>query len=294
MASNYINTTNPLGQVPTTKLDEYPVQHYRANSNASSAQHEEEQHASPTNLDFSPIIDGLETNTTIQEEPLLPPITDCLETNTIIQEETILPPQQPSVEQAQSPTATDRAPDTTNPNPSDDDDTINDKLKSIPIFNGNKYKGPRTTANSFEPSYGGGTYTENYNHPTLEEVFESIERDPFNLTSQKRPRSSNTYRESDQDSYDSGGDFDQEQEQEYSSDNSPTHPQNKRIRRVNYVHAIEHTKGIMQMNTSINYSEAISRNRNEKEKSAFQDAYKKVLFPGVVGAFLRRQLLNQC
>ncbi|QEU62088.1 hypothetical protein KDRO_F00100 [Kluyveromyces lactis] len=233
---------------------------YRANSNASSAQHEEEQHASPTNLDFSPIIDGLETNTTIQEEPLLPPITDGLDTNTIIQEETLLPTQQP---------------DTTNPNPSDDDDTINDKLKSIPIFNGNKYKGPRTTANSFEPSYGGGTYTENYNHPTLEEVFESIERDPFNLTSQKRPRSSNTYRESDQDSYDSGGDFDEEQEQEYSSDNTPTRPQNKRIRRVNYVHAIEHTKGIMQMNTSINYSEAISRNRNEKEKSAFQDAYKK-------------------
>lgn len=248
---------------------------YRANSNASSAQPEEEHHVSPTNLDFSPIIDGLETNTNIQEEPLFPPIIDGLDTNINLQEETLLPPQQPSTEQEQLPTAADRVPDTTNPNPSDDDDTINNKLKSIPIFNGKKYKGPRTTTNSFEPSYGGGTYTANYNHPTLEEVFESIERDPFNLTSQKRPRSSNTYRESDQDSYDSGGDFDEEQEQECSSDDSRTNGQNKRIRRVNYVQSVKEQVDIIPMNTSINYSEAISRNRNENEKLAFQNAYKK-------------------
>ena len=120
--------------------------------------------------------------------------------------------------------------------------------------------------------YGGGDNTENNNGPTLEEVFRSIEEDPFMLT-QKRPRSRARYRESNQDSCDSGGDYESGSDSDGSSDESPQ--KGRKIQRVNYVNAVLKPVNVIPLNMSLNYSQAISRNRNEEEKDAFQKAYQK-------------------
>ncbi|BAO39299.1 transposon Ty2-F/Ty2-GR2 Gag-Pol polyprotein [Kluyveromyces marxianus DMKU3-1042] len=152
------------------------------------------------------------------------------------------------------------------------EESVDNRLKSIPIFNGNKHKDSRTAEADLDSLYGGGNNTENNNGPTLEEVFRSIEEDPFMLT-QKRPRSRARYRESNQDSCDSGGDYESDSDSDGSSDESPQ--KGRKIQRVNYVNAVLKPVNVIPLNMSLNYSQAISRNRNEEEKDAFQKAYQK-------------------